>query len=114
MPNECIELIGYLKRYGLSNDIFKKLHPAGISLNEYHLQCLANEYFTQDSDDEITKLRLVFLRVTIRTDKCSLPMREAEFESLTEAAIRGFPSAHDKQHTGADAGGFCLCNTSIH
>jgi len=102
MSNECIEVIKFLKRYGLSNKVFKQLHPAGIPIHEYQELCMATEYFIQDSDHEITKMRLIFLRITIRADKCSLPMMDGEFETLTEAAIRGFPSVQDKQDKGVD------------
>jgi len=114
MSNECIELISYLKRYGLTNDIFTKLHPTGIQLHEYQQLCMATEYFTQGSDEEITKLRLVFLRMTIRTDKCSLPMVGSDIDSLVEAAIRGFPSAQNELHAGADAGGYLRSSAYIH
>jgi len=116
MSNESIELINYLKRYGLNNEIFRKLHPSGISIYEFQQLCLSTEYFEHGSDEEITKLRLVFLRVTIRTDKYSSSIMEDEFVALTEAAIRGFPSAQNKQYTGAGSGngGFLQCSGSIH
>ncbi len=115
MSNESIELINYLKRYGLTNEIFRKLHPAGISMEEFQRQCMLKEFFDQGSDDEITKLRLVFLRVTIRTDKYSSAITEDEFAALTEAAIRGFPSAQDtKRHAGADFGTFPKFMSALH
>ncbi len=114
MSNESIELINYLKRYGLNNQIFRKLHPAGISIHEFQKMCIAVDYFDQGSDNEITKLRLVFLRVTIRTDKYSSSMMEDEFTSLIEAAIRGFPSAQDKPVSGTGAGGEPLYRSTMH
>ncbi len=114
MSNKSIELINYLKRYGLNDEVFSRLHPAGISIQEFQQQCIATEGFEQGSDDEITKLRLVFLRVTIRTDKFSALMQDDEFASLIEAAIRGFPSAQDRQATGFDTGAFPLYRSALH
>jgi len=114
MSNESIELINYLKRYGLSDVVFKRLHPAGISIQEFQQQCMAIDRFEQGSDDEIAKLRLVFLRVTIRTDKFSASMQDDEFASLIEAAIRGFPSAQDRQATGFDTGVHPVYRSALH
>lgn len=113
MTNEGIGLIEYLRRYGLNNAMFRKLHPAGISIQEYLQHCLVTEYFEPDSDDEITKLRMIFLRVTIRADKCALPMNDNEIDSLLEAAIRGFPSSGDGHMSGGN-GGYLRCNASLH
>jgi len=114
MSNESIELINYLKRYGLSNELFRKLHPAGIAMHEFQQLCIATEYFAQGSDDEITKLRLVFLRVTIRTDKFPSSITEDEFKYLAEAAIRGFPSSGGEQSADLDTGAYPLYRSSLH